>query len=41
MAVVMMSLIEGAIMQAKVTGKSRELRSAMDFLEKLIRNLRT
>lgn len=35
-AVVIISLIEGAIMQAKVTGKSTELRVAMKFLENLI-----
>ena len=39
MAVIIMSLIEGAIMQAKVTGKSTELRIAMDYLEKLIRSI--
>lgn len=36
LAVVLMSLIEGAIMQAKATGKSTELRIAMNYLEKLI-----
>ena len=35
-AVIIMSLIEGAIMQAKVTNKSTELRIAMDYLEKII-----
>lgn len=40
-AVVLMSLIEGAVMQAKVTGKSTELRIAMNFLEQLILNLKT
>ena len=40
LAVIMMSLIEGAVMQTKVTGKSTELRIAMDFLEKLIRGIR-
>ena len=39
-AIIMMSLIEGAIMQAKVTGKAGELTVAMDFLEKMIRDLR-
>lgn len=39
-AVIMMSLIEGAIMQAKVTGKATELSMAMDFLENLIRGLK-
>lgn len=40
-AVVLMSIIEGAVMQAKVTGKSTELRIAMKFLEKLILELKT
>jgi AcrR family transcriptional regulator len=35
-AVVLMSLIEGAIMQAKVTNRSFELHLAMKFLESLI-----
>jgi TetR/AcrR family transcriptional repressor of nem operon len=39
-AVITMSLIEGAVMQAKVTGKSTELNIAMNFLEKLIRDLK-
>lgn len=39
-AVILMSLIEGAIMQAKVTGKPTELNITMDFLEKLINNLK-
>ncbi len=39
-AVILMSLIEGAIMQAKVTGKSTELRMTMDYLEKIILNLK-
>jgi TetR/AcrR family transcriptional regulator, transcriptional repressor for nem operon len=39
-AVVIMSMIEGAIMQAKVTGKSTELRIAMDYLEKIIMSLK-
>jgi TetR/AcrR family transcriptional repressor of nem operon len=39
-AVIIMSLIEGAIMQAKVTNKSTELRIAMDFLEKIIVQLK-
>lgn len=39
-AVVLMFLIEGAVMQAKVTGKATELRLAMDFLEKLILELK-
>jgi AcrR family transcriptional regulator len=40
MAVIMMSLIEGAVMQAKVTGKSTELKIAMDFLTKMIHDVR-
>ncbi len=40
-AVVLISLIEGAIMQAKTTGKSTDLRVAMNYLEKLIRQLKT
>ncbi|CAN5568733.1 TetR/AcrR family transcriptional regulator [soil metagenome] len=39
-AVILMSLIEGAIMQAKVSGKPTELKIAMNFLENLILNLR-
>lgn len=39
-AVIIMSLIEGAIMQAKVTGKSTELKIAMDYLEKIILELK-
>jgi AcrR family transcriptional regulator len=38
-AFIMMSLIEGAVMQAKVTGKSSVLKVSMDFLEKLINEL--
>lgn len=38
-AVILMSLIEGAFMQAKVTGKTTELKIAMNYLEKLILNL--
>ncbi len=40
-ATILMSLIEGAIMQAKVTGKTTELNTTMDYLEKMIRNLKT
>lgn len=40
-AVVLMSVIEGAIMQAKVTGKPTELKIAMGFLEKFINGLKT
>ena len=39
-AVVLMSLIEGALMQAKVSGRSSELKAAMDFLEEYIRGLK-
>jgi len=39
-AVVIISLIEGAIMQAKVTRRSSELHMAMDFLEEYIRKLK-
>jgi AcrR family transcriptional regulator len=38
-AFIMMSLIEGSVMQAKVTGKSSVLKVSMDFLEKLINDL--
>lgn len=40
-AVVLMALIEGGILQAKVTGRGRELGIAMDFLEQWIEGLRT
>lgn len=40
-AVILMSLIEGAIMQAKVTGKPTELRIAMNYLEQLILKVKT
>ncbi|HTN44835.1 MAG TPA: TetR/AcrR family transcriptional regulator [Flavipsychrobacter sp.] len=40
MAIVLISLIEGAIMQAKVTGKETDLKIAMAFLEKMIKDLR-
>ncbi|MGN7786865.1 TetR/AcrR family transcriptional regulator [Niabella sp. 22666] len=39
-AVIVMSLIEGAIMQAKVTGKPTELRIAMNFLALHINSLK-
>ena len=39
-AAILMSLIEGAVMQAKVTGKATELNVTMNFLEKLIKNLK-
>ncbi|WP_336514851.1 TetR/AcrR family transcriptional regulator [Pollutibacter soli] len=38
-AVILISLIEGAFMQAKVTGKTTELKIAMDYLAKMIRDL--
>ncbi|MGJ1239445.1 TetR/AcrR family transcriptional regulator [Sphingobacterium siyangense] len=39
-AVIMISMIEGAFVQAKVNNHMTELKIAMSFLEKLIRNLR-
>jgi AcrR family transcriptional regulator len=39
-AVVLMSLIEGAIMQAKVTGKTTALNTTMNFLENMIKGLK-
>ncbi|MBC7388345.1 MAG: TetR/AcrR family transcriptional regulator [Opitutaceae bacterium] len=39
-AVILMSLVEGAIMQAKVTGNSTELIIAMNYLERLILELK-
>lgn len=39
-AVILMSLIEGAVMQAKVHGRATELRIAMRHLEKFITSLR-
>ena len=39
-AVIMMSLIEGAIMQAKVTKKTHDLKITMNFLETYIMNLK-
>lgn len=39
-SVVLMSLIEGAVMQAKVTDKSDVLHVTMDFLEKMILDLK-
>lgn len=38
-AVIMISMIEGAFMQAKVTNRTTELKIAMGFLEKMIMNL--
>ncbi len=40
-AVVMISLIEGAIMQSKVTGKPTELKISMNYLENLILGLKS
>lgn len=37
---VFISLIQGGIMQAKVTGQNQVLEESMDFLEKLIRELK-
>lgn len=39
-AILLISLIEGAIMQAKVTGRPTELQVTMDFLEKMIEDMR-
>lgn len=39
-AAILISLTEGAVMQAKVTGKSTELNITMDFLVKLIKDLK-
>ncbi|MEO6302903.1 MAG: TetR/AcrR family transcriptional regulator [Bacteroidia bacterium] len=39
-AIILVSLIEGAVMQAKITNRSTELDISMDFLEKLIKNLK-
>lgn len=39
-AVVMISMIEGAFMQAKVTNRTKELKIAMEFLEKIINRLK-
>ena len=39
-AVVMISMIEGAFMQAKVTNRTKELKIAMHFLEKMITALK-
>jgi AcrR family transcriptional regulator len=40
-AIIMIALIEGAILQAKLSGKSTELKIAMNFLEELIQQLKT
>jgi TetR/AcrR family transcriptional repressor of nem operon len=39
-AVILLSLIEGSIMQAKVTQKPKDLKIAMDYLEQLILDLK-
>lgn len=39
-AAVLMSLIEGAVMQAKVTGRTTELKAAMQFLARCIEDLK-
>jgi TetR/AcrR family transcriptional repressor of nem operon len=39
-AAILISLTEGAVMQAKVTGRKTELNVTMDFLEKLIKELK-
>jgi len=37
---ILMSLIEGAMMQAKVTGNSEVLKATMNYLEKMIKDLK-
>lgn len=39
-AVIIISMIEGAVMQAKITGKNTELKIAMNYLEKMILRLK-
>jgi TetR/AcrR family transcriptional regulator, transcriptional repressor for nem operon len=39
-ATILISLTEGAVMQAKVTGRKTELNVTMDFLEKMIHDLK-
>ena len=39
-AYILISLIEGAVMQAKVTGNSKVLKVTMDHLEKMIKDLK-
>ncbi|MBS1652818.1 MAG: TetR/AcrR family transcriptional regulator [Bacteroidetes bacterium] len=39
-AAILVALTEGAVMQAKVSGKPTELNIAMDFLEKMIHELK-
>lgn len=40
-AIVLMSLVEGAVMQAKVTGQIAPLHISMDYLSKIILDLKT
>lgn len=40
-AVIMISMIEGAFMQAKLTGRLTEMKIAMNYLEKIILSLKT
>jgi len=39
-AAILMSLIEGAVMQAKLTGQTKELHASMNFLKKIITDLK-
>lgn len=39
-AAILMSLIEGAVLQAKLTGQLTELNFSLNFLERMIKNLR-
>ncbi len=39
-AVILIAIIEGSFMQAKVTGKTTELKISMDYLEKIILSLK-
>ena len=41
LAIIIISVVEGAVMQAKVTNRSTELKIAMDYLEKVIENCRS
>ena len=38
---ILMSLVEGAVMQAKLTGQLTELNFSMNFLERMIKNLKS
>lgn len=40
-AIVLMSLVEGSVMQAKISGKSTELNITMNFLESMINGMRS